>query len=232
MREPLIALFDVDQTLIRSGGAGVKAVREAFREIWGIDDATVGMDYAGRSDFAILRDLFAKHGLDIADPALLDRYLSTYLAHLARLLEVTGGEVLPGVREILDVFRERPGHETGLVTGNLRTGAELKLRRFGIWDYFAEGGFAEDGERREEIVAAATRRFAARAGRPLEARHFAVFGDTPHDVAAARAHGIRVVAVATGYFDAEALRAAGAEFVVPDLSDTAGILTYLNGQAP
>jgi phosphoglycolate phosphatase-like HAD superfamily hydrolase len=118
------------------------------------------------------------------------------------------------------------------VTGNLRTGAELKLRRFGIWDYFAEGGYAEDGERREEIVAAACRRFSARAGRPLEADHFVIIGDTPHDVRAARAHGIRVVAVTTGYFDETALRAAGAAFVVPDLSDTAALLAYLNGTSP
>ncbi len=161
--------------------------------------------------------------------------LARYLEHLAIEIGGPGYAVLPGAAAALGALRER-GASYGLCTGNVAGGARVKLAQGGLDRYFEWGpdaiaGFAADGEARERVVAAALRRAAARLGRAVAPGEALVVGDTPRDVSAAHAVGCPVLAVATGRYSAEELRAAGADHVAPTLEDE-GALRLLAGHGP
>ncbi|OGO51362.1 MAG: hypothetical protein A2148_10680 [Chloroflexi bacterium RBG_16_68_14] len=236
-------LFDVDQTLLYSGGAGSLAMRRAFHQLYGIDDAFRRVEYSGRTDIAILRDAMRQSGLlaspeaasdgrrasRLADfPSELARFQETYYRYLeSTLREVDGGRTMPGVPELLAALSARDGARQGLATGNFRRAAFMKLRHFGLDGYLADGGFGDDAEDRGELVAIAIRRLAD--GAKVDPASVWVVGDTMLDIEAARANGARVLAVATGSTPAEALRTAGADLVLADLSDREAVLAALLG---
>jgi phosphoglycolate phosphatase-like HAD superfamily hydrolase len=228
-----ILLFDVDQTLLWSGGAGSRAMRETFEQLYGIADGFRGIEFSGRTDVAIVRDAMREHGvLDGRPedfPPELARFQQAYYALLPAVLQqVEGGRVLPGVRELLDALAaRRDAARTGLATGNFRQAALMKLRHFRLDHHLDEGGFADDAEDRGELVGIAIRRVAG--GEAVAPADVWVIGDTPLDIAAARANGARALAVATGASSAADLRAAGADEAVDDLSDTARVLELLLG---
>jgi len=210
-----VLLFDIDGTLVLTGGAGVQAMFRAFSEIFGIADGLNGVEMAGRSDTAILRNALDKNAISTADfPDQVRRFRAVYRRHLADTLrEVTGGHVLPGVR-------------LGLATGNFREGAELKLSHYGLWHFFSGGAFGEDSEERAPLVAAVIKRMGGdRDGQ--NSATFYVIGDTVYDVEAAKANGAVAVAVTTGRTPADRLRAAGADLLFPDLSDWRAVLAAL-----
>ena len=153
-------LFDVDGTLILTGGAGIRALGLAFADLYGVEKGTEGVDVAGRIDTAIFRAALAKNGLPDDDfDAQLARFRDAYCRHLEHTLpEATGGRVLPGVRELLTALHGREDVRLSLTTGNFRRGAELKLSYYGLWQFFDDGAFAEDTEDRSELVAIAKRR--------------------------------------------------------------------------
>jgi len=217
-----IFLFDIDMTLIRTNGAGSRAMTRTFRELYGVDDAFAGIEFAGRTDGAILRDCYVRQALHDGDLAPeFQRFRDMYFDLLKE--ELSNGpacDVLPGVPALLDALAERSDVRLGLGTGNYRSAAEIKLRHVGIWDYFLDGGFADDSEDRAEVIAEP----AGRLGRAAGDRIWIV-GDSEHDVSAARANGIPVIGVATGHCSAEALAVAGADAVLPDLSDLHEFLT-------
>lgn len=224
---PLL-LFDIDHTLIVSGGAGRAAIAAAIADEFGVRRPLDGMAVAGRTDRAILGEALERAGLahgsgDVA------RLLDAYLARLPGELRARRGRVLPGVVALLDAL-ERAGAATGLATGNVARGAEIKLRHYGLWERFPAGGFGDVSGERAEVVAAAIEAAGRAAGRNGAAPAPVVVGDTPHDVRAAHAAGALALGVATGAWDEAALRESGADFTLPDLSDTRAALAILLGQ--
>lgn len=209
-------LFDIDGTLVRSGGAGKAAMEAALVTAFGIVEIRDVVPYGGRTDPAIGYDLLHVHGLD-PTPANYTRLRDAYLHHLPPCLAANGGHVLPGVRELLARLQSAR-RRIGLLTGNSREGACRKLDHFGLWDDFPFGGFGDDHHDRDDVARSALA--AARAAHPAaEIREVWVIGDTPLDVKCARAIGAKSVAVATGWTSAAELAAAGADLVLADLSD-------------
>jgi phosphoglycolate phosphatase-like HAD superfamily hydrolase len=218
--EPIIALFDIDGTLLRAGGAGRRAVELALGEV--LDDrngqvSLESVEFAGRTDPWIVRTALTQFGV-VADDALIYEILQRYAAHLPRELELAAAfEVLPGVLSLLSELSGRTDVVLGLGTGNTEPAAYAKLARGGLDSFFTFGGFGSDHTDRAELLRAGLKRGLERTGvRPGRARVI-VIGDTPHDVVAARAIGARCVAVSTGGYDGSALEAAGASIVVSDL---------------
>lgn len=225
---PRIVLFDIDQTLLHTGGAATQAMNLAFAELFGIEAALTGISMAGRSDTAILSDALMRHGLYDGDfPATLTRFEAVYLSYLERTLHECKGRVLAGARELLQDLEAIPGLHLGLATGNFRRAALLKLRHYEITTPFLAGGFGEDGAERHQLVAAAIARTCYRAGIRADEAGIYVIGDTPSDITAAKANAAIAVGVATGSYTAEALAAAGADLVLPDLTHAAAFLQVL-----
>jgi phosphoglycolate phosphatase len=224
-----LILFDIDGTLINTGGAGGKAMSRAFASICRVENGFAGIPLPGRTDTMILADAFAKWGFG-DDVALLDRFRSAYYDYLAdelcRMPEAV--RVLPGVPALLDRLAARPATTVGLLTGNYSRAAELKLSRFGIWSCFSFGAFGEDANTREGLVAVAYERARKRGMPEIPPHDVVIVGDTPLDVACGRANGARTVGVATGSSSAERLAEAGADLVLTDLGDADRFLAFLD----
>ncbi len=214
---PAVLLFDIDGTLIDTGGAGRRSMERAFADHTGRGDACAALSFAGMTDRAIARAGLLAAGRQATDDEM-DRVLARYVEHLAReVLASRGYRVHEGVLEALATAESRPACAVGLGTGNLERGARLKLARGGIHERFAFGGFGCDHEDRAELLRVGARRGAARLGVPLAACRVVVIGDTPKDVAAARAIGAECIAVCTGGFGPDAL--ADATIVVGHLGE-------------
>ena len=206
---PLVLLFDIDGTLVDTGGAGRRAMLRAFdAHAKGRDEAWKRLEriaFAGMTDRAIARAGLAAVDQEASDAAL-DAVLRTYLEHLVTEISQTPSYIIhPGVQEALARAKARPACGLGLGTGNLREGARLKLGKGGIYDAFAFGGFGCDHEDRAEILRVGAQRGAAHLGVALQSCRVVVIGDTPRDIAAAQAIGAECVAVATGRFTVEQL---------------------------
>ena len=214
-----LILFDIDGTLVRTGGAGEKAFARVCATQFGVPDGTAQLSFAGRTDRAIVREFFRLHDIEPGE-ANFRRFFEAYVFILDELMRSSRGEVLPGVRPMLRALRAlEPAPVIGLLTGNIRLGAEIKLRHHGLWQEFEMGGFADDDEDRSRIAAVARERGERVAGRELSAEEVVVIGDTPLDVACARAIGARVLAVATGIFTASQLRSHQPDWLVSDLAE-------------
>jgi phosphoglycolate phosphatase-like HAD superfamily hydrolase len=224
-----VILFDIDGTLVLTGGAGMRALNRACEEITSLSDAFTDVPFAGRTDRIILHDALRKAGRDL-DEQLLSALRSRYVQLLQEEIQFPGRGVkaiLPGVRELLDVLATRDDVFLGLVTGNFEEGARIKLEYFDLWRYFRCGAYGDDAADRNDLVPFAWRR-ALECG--LNAGHVHnvfVVGDTPHDVACAHAAGATPIAVATGSFTADQLREAGARAVLSDLRDTRAFVSLL-----
>ena len=225
----MIVLWDIDNTLLYTGGAGSLGMARAFRDLYGVADAFRRVEFSGRTDTAIFLDAAREHGLSDADLASeMERFCEAYIPHLDLALhEVSGGRLMPGVTELLDALAQRRDVRMGLGTGNFRRGGELKLRHFGIDQYFPDtpGGFGEDSESRDAVIAAGI----ARLTNGSTPDRVVIIGDTPHDVAAARANGAFALAVATGRNGVDELAACGADVALPDLSDVGRALQIICG---
>ena len=223
---PLLLLWDIDGTILASGGAGMKALKTALNTHFGIDGSLDDIDFGGRTDPWIMRQIFAKFGLP-ADESAFTRYFDGYIAALPGELARSAAHVLPGVRILLDQASARTHVAQGLLTGNRRRGAEVKLAFHGLWDYFPFGAFADDHETRNELGPHAVRRAREHSGYEFLPARIWVIGDTPHDIACGRAIGARTLAVATGHATEAALRAHQPDAFLPDLSDDAAFWRVL-----
>jgi phosphoglycolate phosphatase len=232
-----LVLFDIDGTLVLTGGAGIRAMNRACEELVGHPHALEGIPVAGRTDRIILSDVVTRAGHSLHD-GLLEQLRDRYIDNLRVEIEKPGGlqsfeslgarggvkAVMPGIRELLDILDRREDVFLGLLTGNFEAGAKIKLEHFDLWRYFPCGAFGDDAADRNELVPFALER-AQRCVLPdIDAADVLVVGDTPHDVACARAAGAVPIAVATGSFTSDQLRASGADLVFEDLSDTAAFL--------
>jgi len=213
---PTVLLFDIDGTLLSTGGAGRRSMERAFERHAGRRDIC-SFPFAGMTDRAIVRAGLAALG-GPADEREVDAVLALYLAMLAEEITTAVCRVHPGVEAALDAVASRAAYAVGLGTGNVREGARLKLGRVGLFERFAFGGFGCDHERRDELLRLGAERGAALVDAPRAACRVVVIGDTPKDVAAARAIGAEAIAVATGSYDADALAACGADQVFASLA--------------
>lgn len=225
---PRILLFDIDLTMVKTQGAGRTAMDAGFAREFGVEQATEGIHFDGRTDRGIFAEVLERHGFGgDALVANLQRFVEAYLEFLPGTLAEKGGEVLPGVEALLDALAPSDAL-VGLATGNLRRGAALKLGHFGLWDRFAGGGFGDDHSIRAELVRAGIAELAAHGGLSGEPEVI-VLGDTPLDIEAAHLAGAKALGVATGRFSVAELLESGADFALPDLSDTARALDLLLG---
>ena len=214
-----LLLWDIDGTLLTTGGAGMDALSTAVGTVFGIGKPIDDIDFAGRTDRWIMRRIFEKFHLQATEENF-HRLAEGYLAALPAELAKRAVRPLPGIRPLLESASARGDTALGLLTGNLRRGAEAKLSSRDLWRYFPFGAFADDAEDRNLLGPHALQR--ARTHHRVE---FApgdtwVIGDTPHDITCARAFGARAVAVATGRHSIAELQAFGPDAVFPDLADT------------
>ena len=226
---PKLILFDIDGTLVLTGGAGIRAMNRAAEEILGALNFLDGIPCAGRTDWIILHDALTKAGHDL-DEDLFARMRDAHIRYLAEEMEHPGDgvkAVMPGIRQLLPALQSRDDVFLGLLTGNFEEAARIKLGHFDLWNYFRCGAFGDDAPDRNALVPFAVDRARVYGLGSFDYADVVVIGDTPHDVACAVAVGAQPVAVATGGFTVEQLRATGAPIVLKDLSDTAGFLTLL-----
>jgi phosphoglycolate phosphatase-like HAD superfamily hydrolase len=213
-----LVLFDIDGTLIHSGGAGVKAFGRAFQSEFGIHDGTERLKFAGRTDVSLVREFFSHHQIE-ASPGNFERFFEAYLFWLAKIIRDCDGGACAGVMEFygaLGGLTSPP--QIGLLTGNIRRGAQIKLGHYNLWDKFPFGAFADDNEDRDQIAAIAKQRGGERAGRALRGDEVVVIGDTPLDIRCARAIGAKALAVATGSYSVPELLEFAPDWAVADLS--------------
>jgi len=214
----LLLLWDIDGTLIASGGAGMRALQAALKHVFGIDGSLADIDFAGRTDTWIMREVFRKFSLPATSEAF-ERFFAGYVGALPAELDNPAARVLPGVRDLLNAAAERGDIAQGLLTGNRRRGAEVKLAHHGLWGHFAFGAFADDSEQRNDLGPHAVRRAREHHGVAFAADRTWVIGDTPHDIACGRVIGARTLAVGTGGSTVAQLRAHAPDAVLPDLAD-------------
>jgi phosphoglycolate phosphatase len=213
-----VILFDIDGTLIRTGGAGKAAMELGMKTAFGLREVSDNVPYSGRTDPGIGRDLLRENGIDPTEENYA-RLRDAYLAALPGQLHELGGEVCVGIREILQHLEREPDVLLGLLTGNVREGARLKLSHFGLWDSFAVGGFGDVHTDRDDVAHSALASVREHLGRNYPAEQVWIIGDTPLDVKCARAVGANVVAVATGWHELEELHTTGADHVFADFSE-------------
>lgn len=221
-----LLLWDIDGTLTLSGGAGMRALAAALKAEFGRDEPLDSIDYAGRTDTWIMRQIFAQIGLPDSE-ANLARLLDTYLAVLPDALHNPGTRILPGVSAALTALAGRGDCVQALLTGNVERGARIKLAHHGLSQFFAFGAFADDSERRNDLGPVALRRAREKHGVDFAPERVFVIGDTPHDIACGKVIGAQTIGVATGQYSADELRAASPAAVFGDLSDTAALLRML-----
>jgi len=223
-----VILFDIDGTLVLTGGAGVRGMARAFEQLFSVPDAFQTIDVPGRTDSWILADALALHGVS-CDAAGAARFREVYLGHLQEELQRPGPRkgMMPGVDLLLDRLQQRDDVYLALLTGNYEEAARLKLEYFDLWRYFRCGAFGDGALERNGLLPKALTRIRECGGPTVAARDVIVVGDTPLDVACAAAGGARSIAVATGGYDADALRATGADLVLDDLSDVDRVLSAL-----
>ena len=213
-----LVLFDVDGTLIRTGGAGVKAFERALATEFGVPNGTELIKFGGRTDYSLVRELFSLAQIE-PSAGNFDRFFAAYLVWLENLIADCRGGACPGVPEFCRALEARAEPPLfGLLTGNIRRGAQIKLQRFQMWDQFPFGAFADDHEDRNQIAAIALQRGSERLGRPLRGEEALVIGDTPLDIRCARAIGAKVLAVATGRFSVAQLQEHHPDWAVENLS--------------
>lgn len=229
----MLILFDIDATLIKTSGAGIRAMVAAGRGLFGPGFTADGLDFAGRLDPLILDEMLRLSGVGVT-PDNLRAIRAAYGRELARVLGESPaiGRRLPGVSELLDALAERDGVTLGLLTGNFAETGRLKLSACGVDpDRFRVAAWGDESPHsppaRDHLPPVAMRRYRERFGRVIEPDRVTIVGDTPHDVRCALVHGCRALGVGTGRFTPEVLRGTGAHHALPDLSRTDEVLAWL-----
>lgn len=225
-----ICLFDIDGTLLSSGGAGKAAMEAALASEFGATTGADGVPFAGRTDRAIARDLFELHRIEVTAPNW-QRFLAAYLHHLPACLTRHKGQVLPGIAALLNCLREREDVAVGLLTGNVRDGARLKLGHYDLYHHFAFGGFGDHHLTREDVAREALSVVRSHLKNPVESKQIWVIGDTPLDVRCARSIGANAVAVATGWHSLDVLAAEHPDLLLGDLADPSRLLALWSSES-
>ncbi len=219
-----LVLFDIDGTLLHTGGAGTRAMSMAFQGLFGIEQAFGRIPMAGKTDILIMKEGLEAHGFNNTD-GNLSNMIDAYLKHLQIEIDNPWKQLKPGIQEILNVLKET-GIALGLLTGNLEKGARIKLEPFGLNKYFPEGAFGSDHEDRDMLLPIALEKFSKK-GLNFSSADCVVIGDTPSDVQCAKIHSARCIAVATGPYSMEELLATDADIVFDSLADIRKCRDYI-----
>jgi phosphoglycolate phosphatase-like HAD superfamily hydrolase len=224
-----LLLFDIDHTLLASGGAGFRAINRAFAELYGVENATRGIRPAGKTDPMLfeeaIRNASAAGADGDPDPVELTE---RYERYLPQEMTTPPARLMPGITPLLEELSTRESARLGLLTGNLQSTAYAKLRVFGLDRFFQFGAFGSDDRDRLQLPPIAVRRAERLTGSSIGlGPHVVILGDTSRDVHCARAWGATAIGVATGVTSVEELRDAGAHLVFPDLSDTEAVIAAL-----
>jgi phosphoglycolate phosphatase len=222
-----VVLFDVDGTLVRTAGSGRRALDRAFEKLWGLKNASKGVDFSGKPDQHNFREVYEKRFGRKAKAseieAAMDAYLSFLPSEVRRSVREGGYKLIPGVKELLKALSKRPGVMVGLGTGNLEKGARIKLGPSGLNRYFSFGGYGCDHIERHRILKAAVKRAGVRA------KDVVIVGDTPRDIEAGRKAGFRTAVVTAGFATAAALKAAKPDHLARDFRPLDRWLGWLGG---
>jgi phosphoglycolate phosphatase len=227
--DPIILFWDIDGTLLTTGKGGVPAWEQAVREVTGHEFELASIRIPGLTDYQIAVRTFELLGVD-ADMATLHRMVARYESLLSTYLPMRKGQVMPNVREILDATRDHAGIRSYLLTGNTRGGAKAKLTHYGLFDYFADGAFAEDPGERATIAVRALE--LARQAGPIAEESIFVIGDTPHDIECSKAIGAKTIAVGTGGYSVEELQTHHPWRVMPELPQVDRFLELIGVDRP
>jgi phosphoglycolate phosphatase-like HAD superfamily hydrolase len=222
-----IFLFDIDGTLISSGGAGKAALEAALASEFGFQESVGRVEFSGRTDRAIMRDLFALHGI-AENPQNLQKLVDAYLHHLPGCLKMCSGKVLPGIGSLLERLGNYDKSVVGLLTGNFRAGARVKLGHFNLFHHFAFGGYGDHHLCRNDVAREALAEVHRHLNGSFVPEKIWVIGDTPLDIRCARAIGARVAAIGTGWHTMDELAAEQPDLLLTDLSDPEPLLTLCN----
>ena len=228
MAPKTLLLWDIDGTLMTTSGAGMRALASSVRRGFGIGEPIDDIEFAGRTDRWIMRRIFAKFRLPATEEnfrLLAEGYIAALPAELAN----RSVRVLPGITPLLDSACARSDVALGLLTGNLRRGAEAKLASRDLWRYFPFGAFADDAEDRNLLGPHALQRACAHHRVDFTGPDTWVIGDTPHDIVCARAFGARALAVATGQHSTAELQTFAPDAVFPDLADIDAFWQVVDG---
>lgn len=216
-----LVLFDIDGTLVHTGGAGVKAFAKVFATEFNCPNGTERIKFAGRTDVSLVREFFTLHQIPPTRENF-NRFFDRYVFWLDHILAESRTRECPGIRSFLRALRHLPDPPlVGLLTGNIRLGAEIKLRHFALWQEFETGAFADDHEERDQIAVVARERGGRLLGNQLRSEDVLVIGDTTLDIRCGRAIGAKVLAVATGGHEFDQLKAHAPDWVVNDLTELA-----------
>jgi len=223
-----LILWDIDGTIIVSHGAGVRAMEKALTKRFGVKCDLGKIDWAGRTDSWITGEVFRHTGLPDT-PQNSHDYLETYLELLPQeLRDGPQGQVLPGVLELLEVLKHRKDVAQGLLTGNLKRGAEFKLTHYKVWHYFEFGAFADDSPRRNDLGPHALRRAKERHAEDFSPARTVIIGDTPHDIECGKVIGAQTIGVATGRHSVAELEEHKPTAVFKNFADTAAFLRVID----
>lgn len=226
---PALILFDIDGTLLLSGRAGLRAMTRAFAATFGIAEGFKDQSFGGRTDsFLVSRALQAAGLPDTAENHA--RFRQAYVPLLEEEIQQPGAGpkgLMPGARALVEALVAHDHLHIALLTGNYRAAAEIKLRHFELWDFFEWGAFSDDAADRNALVPIARQRAETYDVPPEALDRVIVIGDTPYDIECAQVGGAQSIAVATGGHSVEQLRAAGADIVLADLSDTERVVLLL-----
>jgi phosphoglycolate phosphatase-like HAD superfamily hydrolase len=219
-----LVLFDIDGTLIHTGGAGTTALNKAFHRLFNIHDAFKDVLMAGKTDIQIIKEGLKIHGLSHRD-GNVKKMADTYLQFLNIEIHNPERRLKPGIMDILTALKEQE-MVLGLLTGNLEKGAWIKLSAFGLNVFFLSGAFGSDHEDRNVLLPIALKKFSDK-GLRFTPRDCIVVGDTPRDVYCAKIHNAFCIAVATGPYSKQELSRTDADVVFDSLADVDECMSFI-----
>ncbi len=219
-------LFDIDGTLIDSGGAGIRALDLAFEEMFSISGAFKDISMAGKTDMQILKEGLQLHRIDSPN-GMVPAFFKAYIRHLRNNVFSGRGHVKPGIKDALQSLSTNRSCRLGLLTGNIREGAMVKLKAFDLDTFFEAGAYGDDSEDRNKLLPMAVDKLYEKTSIKVGFKDCVVIGDTPRDIECSKPYGALAVAVATGPYAPGVLKEAGADIVFEDLSDTNRFISAL-----
>jgi phosphoglycolate phosphatase-like HAD superfamily hydrolase len=219
-------LFDIDGTLIDSGGAGIRSLNCAFEEMFSVKNAFQTVNMAGKTDIQILREGLEIHDID-TDNGVITEFCEVYVRYLIENINNGRGHLKPGIKDAIIQIHSHKEFVIGLLTGNIEKGARVKLEHFGLNTYFDVGAFGNDNEDRNKLLPIAVNKLERYKSIKISFRDCVVIGDTPRDVLCTKPYGAMSVAVATGPYSYKALSDASADLVLESLADSKALLSLL-----
>lgn len=215
-----LVLFDIDGTIMNTDGGGTQSCKRALKEVFGLEVVLDGYVTSGKTDTQIVLELMGQAGVAREETLVhFDAICERYLAHLVEEVKGWAPEVCPGIPPLLDRLSGMSDVVLGLLTGNIRRGAEVKLNLVGLWSYFRMGAFGDRVPERRLLPDIAQRAAVDLTGRVFDGKDIVIIGDTPNDVLCGRHLNVKAIAVATGAFGEETLKDYKPDYLFKDLGD-------------